>query len=377
MTIAILDGGIAGCCIALQLAKLGYPVTLYEKHAMLMTEASLNNEGKLHLGYVYAADPTGKTYLKMIQDSQQFLHDISELTGLSKDWFHCSQPFIYGVANDSLLDVEVINSHFKQVDAAIGQVGSRSRIKDIEAAGLNSKNLQAAFQTKEFCVNPAQVAASLVASVMCNPRIEVKLNTFILSSSIANSNSYQLELQHLEHINTVNHSIVINCTWGDRRRLDEQLGIIAIRPTMLRYKLSIQFNDLPHLPKLPSLTLITGSYGDIVNHGNGSYFLSWYPVCKIAETTLSDPAPLDKAAKKIDPNSLINETFKSLTDFAPELAKLLPYKKSARIAGGIISGWGNTDIDDINSELHQRHDIGFSDNNGWISVDTGNTVLQH
>ena len=54
MSIAIFGAGILGTCTALELADRGHRITV-ERNAEPLSEASLYNEGKLHLGFVYAA----------------------------------------------------------------------------------------------------------------------------------------------------------------------------------------------------------------------------------------------------------------------------------------------------------------------------------
>ena len=41
------------------------------------------------------------------------------------------------------------------------------------------------------------------------------------------------------------------------------------------------------------------------------------------------------------------------------------------VAAGVIFSWGATDIDDLQSELHQRHDIGPEFHDGYVTVNTG------
>ncbi len=41
------------------------------------------------------------------------------------------------------------------------------------------------------------------------------------------------------------------------------------------------------------------------------------------------------------------------------------------VAGGVIFSWGETDIDDLDSELHRRNDIGPAWHDGYITVNTG------
>ncbi|HEX8944702.1 MAG TPA: FAD-dependent oxidoreductase, partial [Gemmatimonadaceae bacterium] len=64
--IAILGGGMLGVCTALELARRGRPVTLIEGATRLLDGASRWNEGKIHLGFLYAADPTLSTATRLI-----------------------------------------------------------------------------------------------------------------------------------------------------------------------------------------------------------------------------------------------------------------------------------------------------------------------
>ena len=42
-----------------------------------------------------------------------------------------------------------------------------------------------------------------------------------------------------------------------------------------------------------------------------------------------------------------------------------------RVDAGVIFCWGKTDIDDRDSELHRRYDIGVHSHDGYFSIDTG------
>ena len=47
----------------------------------------------------------------------------------------------------------------------------------------------------------------------------------------------------------------------------------------------------------------------------------------------------------------------------------------AQISGGVIFAWGDRDIDDPSSELHQRYDIGPKSWGRYHSVDTGKLTM--
>ena len=49
--------------------------------------------------------------------------------------------------------------------------------------------------------------------------------------------------------------------------------------------------------------------------------------------------------------------------------------ESSAVAGGIIAAAGQTDIDDPNSRLHMRIDVGICSVDGYHSVDTGKYTL--
>ncbi len=44
-------------------------------------------------------------------------------------------------------------------------------------------------------------------------------------------------------------------------------------------------------------------------------------------------------------------------------------------AGGVIFSWGETDIDDHASELHDRHEIGIHSNGRYHTVNTGKFTM--
>src|SRR4029077_9220616 len=61
MRVGVLGGGLQGCCTALALAERGAEVILFDKNDALLSRVAVANEGKIHLGYMYAGDPTLST----------------------------------------------------------------------------------------------------------------------------------------------------------------------------------------------------------------------------------------------------------------------------------------------------------------------------
>ena len=77
----VIGGGVQGCTIALKLEQQGYSVKIIEKNSSLFYGASLNQEGKVHTGMIYALDDTMRTAHKIINDAVLFAPYIEELIG--------------------------------------------------------------------------------------------------------------------------------------------------------------------------------------------------------------------------------------------------------------------------------------------------------
>ena len=151
-------------------------------------------------------------------------------------------------------------------------------------------------------------------------------------------------------------------------------GCGSARQAISRYKASIIFADLPKtlLARIPNATFALGAFGDILKRNRDELYLSWYPACKLGETTELDTRAMISRAKSTRPDRwLIDETIKGLSGFAPAVAELAQFADRARVGGGAIVAWGRTDITDPGSGLHARGGIGVTRTGGWISINTG------
>ncbi|WP_129678338.1 FAD-dependent oxidoreductase [Candidatus Chloroploca sp. Khr17] len=93
--IAVLGAGLQGACVALALARLGYRVNLFERMDDCLTQASLRNEGKIHLGFVYANDTSFQTADLMLRSALSFGPNMEAFLGQKIDWSQfLSNPFI-------------------------------------------------------------------------------------------------------------------------------------------------------------------------------------------------------------------------------------------------------------------------------------------
>lgn len=57
MRVAVIGGGVFGCTAAVELARTGADVTLFERQRDILMGASRANQGRVHRGYHYPRDP--------------------------------------------------------------------------------------------------------------------------------------------------------------------------------------------------------------------------------------------------------------------------------------------------------------------------------
>jgi len=399
-----------GCCLALELAKKGYKVDLVDRASAPMTAASLHNEGKLHLGFVYAKDASGATHRLMARGSLAFSRIIENLTGAQGDALLPSQPFHYFVPVSSQLDIDAVHRHFQDVEEALHETSRASgdlylgrRIdcyfeKNPPAvhSGLFSPDLtQGSFKTEELSVSPVAVARVLCRAITSQPNITFVGNTEVLAAHRLASGDVGVESRRGGETLSNVYACVANCLWADKLRIDDTVGIHDQGPWLLRYKATINISAPETVQKgIPSATGILGRYGDVVNHNNGTYYISWYPLCKLAESINGDGSTLldmvhkssavrhvrkiifaypsiSKFVASITHKKFIRDNILEMSAYAPSLSSLLNGAKRCKVGGGVILARGATDIDDPESYLHQRSRIGPTAYGPYVTIDTG------
>ena len=101
MHVGVLGGGLQGCCVALALAAKGAKVVLFDRNEALLSRTAVANEGKIHLGYMYAADPTLSTARTMMKGALAFAPFFERHLDIPIDALATSAPAAYVVHRDS------------------------------------------------------------------------------------------------------------------------------------------------------------------------------------------------------------------------------------------------------------------------------------
>jgi glycine/D-amino acid oxidase-like deaminating enzyme len=382
-TVAILGAGIQGACAALALAARGCRVELFDQAREPVTQASLWNEGKIHLGLIYANDPRNRTSHILLQGAPHFDSALRRLTGRSRPAGLVSSPFNYVVHRTSQLSVDAVAAHFGAVASRYRAVRSATGLSyfDHESdfvwepmpgrdwrADYDDRQIAAAFRTIELSVDPLIVARMLRQAIAEQDRIRFHANARVERVIIDSSGRPSVVVKG--EGTPGRYDAVVNALWQDRLRVDATAGVQPGRPWLHRYKLAIHTAGASG-PPLPSTTIMLGEYGDIVNFGHGRHYLSWYPACKLG--AWSDLQPPDMAPMVNDAirRRVFDATIDALTAVVPSVGALDVSNATVDVEGGYVFAWGRTDIADPHSELHRRSDIGIHSSGRYHSIDTG------
>ena len=380
ISFVVLGAGLAGATAALRLAQQGHRVTVIDRMPRPLLGASRHNEGKLHLGYVYAADPVGLTRRMMAEGSLQFLRLLEDLTGFSQDAHLVSEGFRYVVPDTTMMTVEALWAHVETVDADVRALCKRfgapelarsRRLGVSECAGVYSDRVQAAFQTPEIAVDPARVSDLVSACLLAHPNIAFIGGAEVLDADRAGNGDYRVTLREGDDTRSVRAPCVINALWEDRTRIDAMLGIETPFKWMQRWKATLTIDVPQGAVELPSTTGFVGPYGDFVLYGGERIYLSWYSALCLSRSTEATPEETRALVETFDKEALRREALAGMAEIMPGVAALDRFAAQTKIGGGFIMAVGESDIDDPDSVLHQRHQIGVEARDGWISISTG------
>lgn len=385
--VLILGAGLQGAGVALELARRGIPVTLVEQDARALNRASLRNEGKIHLGLIYANDRSRDTAFLQLDGALRFRAILARWLGPHAEWLVTSTSFYYLVARDSVLAPDALAAHYDAVetrcreqlaaDPTLDYLGARPErlfrpLTDAElAARFDGARFSAGFATSELALDTERLAASLRRALAASPRIALRCSHAARAIE-RESGGFRVDGDGPDGPWRIHARQVVNATWERRLRFDHQLGLEP--PTDILHRLKFRvIARLPHeLHGAPSVSMVLGRYGDVVIRLDGTAYLSWYPSSLRGwSQDIEPPRSWDAACRGEMEPTLACEieagVLTAIDAWYPGIARSQPILVDA----GAIVAIGRSDVDDVGSGLHDRTRIGVSSHDGYHSVDPG------
>lgn len=387
--IALIGAGGAGSCTALELAGRGHSVELFERHDEAVSQATFANEGKIHLGLIYAKDASLSTARQMIEGALEFESAMNRwLPYRSAEIL--STPFYYGVHRGSLMDPDALALHYRRCSEHLrARVAARgldylgiSEALEVrrlpESAypdGVDPSHLEALFATTEYAIDPRGFAERVRAALEDAPRIRLRTRQRVVAIRPAKGSGFEIEFEVDGRREREWFSDVANTSWHERLPLDRPLGIVPPAPWSHRYKFGHRIAVRLSPDRLPSLTYVQGPYGDVVNFGPRGMFLSWYPTGRTGMSSDETPPDWHASYSHEERMAVFDRSFEAWQKRCPGLATLPFERDDVDPYGGVIYALGTTDVDDGASRLHERHEIGIQSRGRFHSLDTGKFTL--
>lgn len=389
--IAIFGAGILGSCTALELADRGYQVSLFERNAEPLSEASVFNEGKLHLGFVYAADRTFRTAERMIRGAEQFMDVLGRWIPHAALQALSARPFDYLVHRGTMVSVPDVEAHFLRVSQRLDEVRSRrptvspldvSRpvwrrlTREELATRYNPALIEAAYETCEIAVDSWVVANHLRAALRAHPRIELVTRARVITAEDRAGGGFDVIFEAQGRHCAGPFAAVVNALWANRPAIDQRYGLPPGKQSFTRRKLGVNLQCGRASDTLHSVTIMLGPFGDVVSHRSGRVYLSWYPSCMIGTAAGGEETDWNEVLGGVDFDSVRRGTIDALAAIYPAVGNLKAIAgEPVVVNGGSIFAPGQTDIDDPRSELHERLDTGIEGCGAYLSVDTSKFSL--
>lgn len=348
--VAVVSGGIVGITAALLAAERGARVTLYEARDELWQCASAMNEGKVHLGPIFALGDR-ITHDVMLRGATTFAAVLERAYAAALPWEELSTvPFRYLVMPDSLVTADQLAARYRSLNEQLGRHRAPTylgrplgRLVDPVARTDEATGLPA-FDTEERAVDPLRLGALLVDRVRNHPLVTVRTGCAV--ERVDDGQVCWGDEQE-------RYDVVIACTW------DQQELLV---PEEHRVRRNFRVKCALRLPRVgddrTTVTLVQGPFGDVVTHRDYVY-ASWYPEARLTNEFAIAPSPRahhlrDGAASRPE---LVTEQIKPLQSLGL-LRDLTIHTDEVEVVAGFIAGHGPLDISERESGLHRRAEFG-------------------
>jgi glycine/D-amino acid oxidase-like deaminating enzyme len=377
--VAVLGAGIMGSCVALYLAEHGLAVSLFDEEPAPMGGASRWNEGKIHLGYLYAADPTLNTARMMLDGGLAFMPLIEELIGGSVAGHTTDADDIYLIQRDSVVDPDSAGAYFDAVsDLVRAHPDAGSYLTDASAASAEALSVRelallgdpdtivGGYRVPERSVQTRWVADRLCEALdAASAHVTLRMGVRVTAAEpVGGAWRIRDESGGEEQFD-----VVVNALWHGRPKIDVTAGLPPEDSLSHRYRVSV-FARTTRPVSVPSMVIGVGPFGDIKNYNGRDFYLSWYPDGLLSESQGVEPLPPPAMTEHQRQQTAVTMV-SHLAKLLPPVGEVLDAAESLRLGGGFVFARGKGSLSDPASTLHRRDRFGVRRMDGYFSVDTG------
>ena len=384
LRILVIGAGLQGLSTALAFAARGLATTVLERRETPMAGASLGNEGKVHLGLVYALDPSLATGRLMLEGALSFSPLLDRWLGPQPWAAMRSAGFRYAVMPGSLASLDSLAAYYARVAQDVPEVQVSLPVRacsvdrplgrfvrtapDTRGSPVVDGKPVPCLDTDEVAVDTSLLATVVTRAAQKSPLIHLRTGVHVRTAR-KHGNGYALSVTTRGKHEEIMADVVINCAWTDRVRIDSTLRHGHDEPALCyRVKHRVIVEPSAPLDAFRPVTMVQGPFGDIVPLADGALYLSWYPECR----TYFDRSP---PAEEIQSDEVLQAVGSRTLDRMTELFPALSGARIRSCSPCVIVAPGSSDVDRPESELHRRTQAGPVGGDGWWSVETGKLTL--
>ncbi len=394
LRVAVAGGGAGGVGAALELAKAGYLVDVYEKRSALLSATSNKTPGRAGHGYHYVHKKTAELYLKATievvkrypdcllgsgyPETNYLRHGLYCIMKQKEDLHDDQAQFAsiypkeqilqtYSAIKEcyrSLVAEDVSNQVFGDPDNFYHVLSSLEMEKYRETINLDI--VDTIVDTREELLNWPKLRSTLIAEVKSHPNIRIHYNSTI--------DSPQQRKDRIGFNFTVNGrlceaDIFINATWEGIEKLNQKI-FIHMEPDSRtnRLKTIIKARLPARLKEHPSVFFCMGPHAMISNMGDGTVMSTY---AQVTNVSLSTGLFISEEAQQcLNGVGDVEEEIQIANQIIDGVSQYFPPMREARLLNkgyGIIKTRGTVDLFDPNSEVNKREEIGVEEQLvGWI-----------
>jgi hypothetical protein len=316
--IAIVGAGIFGCSIALELAKEGHNVTVFEQDQDIMLRATKNNHNRIHYGYHYP---------RSLETTKQSLDGlISFLASYSEAVLFGFKNYYAIAKNDSLTSTGQFKEFCKEA-------GISYKIAYPDKMLMNPELISESYLVDEPIYDWNRLQ-QIVKSKLGNSNVNLKLNSSFLESSES-------------------FDFVINCTYSNINTICRHVGVHELNFHMQDVIIPVFETDLSKT----GLTVMDGPFCSIMPKGfEPGRFLLYHAKYSIVEESMNAELKMDADIGE-NTDLIINDS-----------SRYFPFLNNVKV----VDHWRTSRVIPIsNNDQRLSEIINYVENPNFITVFSG------
>lgn len=269
--IAIVGGGVFGATTAIELAKQGHEVALFERDLQILKGGTANSQNRLHLGLHYPRDL--ETAIQSRIGFDKFTQKYPEIVRSNFDNYYAI----------SASNSKVTSEQFKEF-AKLAGIELYEPLSE-PSFGISTKSVDGLWKCDEGVIDIDKFRTRLESELISH-QVEVHLGTEIFRI-IKNDNTWVLQTSELEEFNDFN--FIIRATYGcDHIESSD----VNLRSTQYEFHRTLIL-EVSSQNKTEGITIVDGDFLTVLPKGFSENFLVYAPSISVLDRQIGPEPKLE------------------------------------------------------------------------------------